>query len=219
MKRKIFSIMFALMLLLSLSFVAAVPAAATDTAILDFDSLPTGSFTEHNEDGFSIKWIGYGDYQTISDVAGNHVLKDPAPNGNGAEVVINTLDGSPFYFNSLDYNNFESNSGSYTIRIRLWPYPFSWESVADINLNPDSSTYSTLTSTALGVESIKLSQMWVNINSGTADYSVDNINLTVVTKADILKGSNVPGKGLDNAPGLQKPYNPNSKAVDNAGKK
>jgi hypothetical protein len=39
------------------------------------------------------------------------------------------------------------------------------------------------------------------------------------TKADILKGSGVPGEGLDNAPGLQKPFNPNSKAADNAGKK
>ena len=33
------------------------------------------------------------------------------------------------------------------------------------------------------------------------------------TKADILIGSGVPGKGLDKAPGLQKPFNPNSKDV------
>jgi len=39
------------------------------------------------------------------------------------------------------------------------------------------------------------------------------------SKADILKGSGVPGKGLDKAPGLQKPFNPNSQAGDNAGKK
>ncbi len=37
------------------------------------------------------------------------------------------------------------------------------------------------------------------------------------TKADILSG--VPGNGLDKAPGLQKPFNPNSKAGDHAGKK
>ena len=39
------------------------------------------------------------------------------------------------------------------------------------------------------------------------------------TKADILKDSGVPGKGLDKAPGLQKPFNPNSKAGEHAGKK
>jgi len=39
------------------------------------------------------------------------------------------------------------------------------------------------------------------------------------SKADILEESGVPGKGLDKAPGLQKPFNPNSKAGENAGKK
>jgi len=39
------------------------------------------------------------------------------------------------------------------------------------------------------------------------------------TKADILKDSGVPGKGLDEASGLQKPFNPNSQAGNNAGKK
>jgi len=39
------------------------------------------------------------------------------------------------------------------------------------------------------------------------------------TKADILKDSGVPGKGLENAPGLQKPFNPNSQAAEHAGKK
>jgi hypothetical protein len=39
------------------------------------------------------------------------------------------------------------------------------------------------------------------------------------TKAAVLSGSGVPGKGLDKAPGLQKEFNPNSQAADNAGKK
>jgi len=42
---------------------------------------------------------------------------------------------------------------------------------------------------------------------------------TIPTKADILKGSGVPGKGLEKAPGQQKPFNPNSKAGEHAGKK
>ena len=39
------------------------------------------------------------------------------------------------------------------------------------------------------------------------------------TKAGILKYSGVPGKGLGNAPGLQKPFNPKSQAAEHAGKK
>jgi len=39
------------------------------------------------------------------------------------------------------------------------------------------------------------------------------------TKADILRDNGVPGKGLDKAPGLQKPFNPDSKAGEHAGKK
>ena len=38
------------------------------------------------------------------------------------------------------------------------------------------------------------------------------VELPVPSKADILKDSGVPGKGLDKAPGLQKPFNPNSQA-------
>jgi len=38
-------------------------------------------------------------------------------------------------------------------------------------------------------------------------------------KSEILMGSGVPGKGLENAPGLQKTFNPKSKAAENAGKK
>ena len=39
------------------------------------------------------------------------------------------------------------------------------------------------------------------------------------TKASVLAGSGVPGRGIDKAPGLQKEFNPNSKAAENAGKK
>jgi len=40
-----------------------------------------------------------------------------------------------------------------------------------------------------------------------------------ITRADILKDSGVPGKGLEKAPGQQNPFNPNSQAGNNAGKK
>jgi len=41
----------------------------------------------------------------------------------------------------------------------------------------------------------------------------------VQTKSEILQDSGIPGKGLENAPGLQKPFNPNSEAAEHAGKK
>ena len=40
-----------------------------------------------------------------------------------------------------------------------------------------------------------------------------------LTKADILKDSGVTGKGLDTAPGLDKEFNPKSRAAEHAGKK
>lgn len=52
------------------------------------------------------------------------------------------------------------------------------------------------------------------------DTRVFNITIPipVPTKADILKDSGVPGKGLDTAPGLQKEFNPKSQAAKHAGK-
>jgi len=39
------------------------------------------------------------------------------------------------------------------------------------------------------------------------------------TRAEILKLRGVPGRGIDRAPGLQKPFTENSQAADHAGKK
>ena len=52
--------------------------------------------------------------------------------------------------------------------------------------------------------------------SATATVS---INKTFPWKRDILKHSGVHGKGIDKAPGLQKPFNPKSKAAEHAGQK
>lgn len=40
-----------------------------------------------------------------------------------------------------------------------------------------------------------------------------------ITKADFLKMRGVPGKGIEHAPGLQKPFNPKSKAEEHIAKK
>jgi hypothetical protein len=45
------------------------------------------------------------------------------------------------------------------------------------------------------------------------------VNRWELFKAEILKMMGVPGKGIDHAPGLQKPFNPKSQAAEHAGKK
>jgi uncharacterized repeat protein (TIGR01451 family) len=52
-----------------------------------------------------------------------------------------------------------------------------------------------------------------------SDTATVSINKTLFWKRDILKQSGVPGKGIDKAPGLQKPFNPKSQAAEHAGKK
>jgi len=59
-------------------------------------------------------------------------------------------------------------------------------------------------------------------NSSIAQHEVEVDNVLPEeepTKSDILMNSGVPGKGLENAPGLQKPFNPNSQADEHAGMK
>jgi len=55
----------------------------------------------------------------------------------------------------------------------------------------------------------------------TADHTIDASFAQIVppTKAEILEERGVPGRGLDKAPGLQKPFNPKSQATEHAGKK
>jgi len=57
--------------------------------------------------------------------------------------------------------------------------------------------------------------LWIT-DTGVFDITIP---VPVPIKADILKNSGVPGKGLENAPGLQKPFNPKSQADEHAGMK
>jgi plastocyanin len=52
-----------------------------------------------------------------------------------------------------------------------------------------------------------------------SDTATVSISKTLFWKRDILKQSGVPGKGIEKAPGLQKPFNPKSQAAEHAGKK
>ncbi len=59
----------------------------------------------------------------------------------------------------------------------------------------------------------------VGVWNDTGSFDSVLVTTSAATKADVLIGSGVTGKGLSDAPGLQKPFNPNSQAADNAGKK
>lgn len=157
----------------------AAPASATPEAVLlDFDALPLGTFQQHQEDGFGLNFVGFGDPPMIADVSGNHVLKDSALNVYGAGVNIRPLNGTTFYFNSLEYADLNATGGRYELEVRASPYPFDWSTSRYVYLHPTSSSFSTLTSTALGVDGIELAELGLNFVSSVADYAVDNISLS-----------------------------------------
>lgn len=58
----------------------------------------------------------------------------------------------------------------------------------------------------------------VSASTGVVTVTTSIIK-SLLNRAEILKLSGVPGKGIDTAPGLQKPFNPNSQAGEHAGKK
>ena len=58
----------------------------------------------------------------------------------------------------------------------------------------------------------------ITASSGEVRVSTSIIR-SLLTKAQVLRLSGVPGKGLESAPGLQKQFNPNSQAGGHAGKK
>lgn len=64
---------------------------------------------------------------------------------------------------------------------------------------------------------------WIGYNVVDGNIVVHGVTSATtsegLSKAEILMSSGVPGKGLEFAPGLQKPFNPNSRAANRAGKK
>ena len=244
MKRKIFSILFAVVLLLSFSLVTAVPVAAAEPllATVDSEGRPhlVGTITADGDSvSFNIRAIGQADdgddnntskyygqtyfdneYFTIS--AAGKLLKYNMWNGNTTPywgtnwgdatnplpegvTFSQTEDGDDFvYAVSMSYAVLGISDGD-TFAVQIKARDFNDDYVQSYEgyegYDGAYSHYNGLYITDTGI------------------FEVTVPPPPPLTKADILKDSGIPGKGLDKAPGLQKPFNPKSQAGDNAGKK
>lgn len=245
MQRKFFSIFIALVLVLSLGLVTAVPVAAADTPTID-GVIDTGEWDAHYlgtsvtawSGGMSIDVYGFADdtclyaayvadtsqdgwaTTTSMGISANLVYWTPStaewPDegytilGFGGDGIGQT-DGEGWNFEAF---------GGWGIQEGEW---------ADIEYYVGDPLYNTDPNPNVVELKIPLSLLTY---AGTddiielggqywqyADAEPFVVALPLPTKADILINSGVPGKGLDEAPGLQKPFNPNSKADEHAGKK
>jgi uncharacterized repeat protein (TIGR01451 family) len=99
----------------------------------------------------------------------------------------------------------------------------------NITLTPDATVIATgnhtvsifdffLRSTIVNTATVTSTDPNGKIVTASAKATV-SISKTLFWKRDILQQSGVPGKGIENAPGLQKPFNPKSQAAEHAGKK
>ena len=95
----------------------------------------------------------------------------------------------------------QSVSANATYTVSIWDFLRSRTIVNTANVTGNDSLGNSLT------------------GSDTATVSLTIISKAFLTKFEILKLSGVPGKGIEKAPGLQKPFNPNSQAAEHAGKK
>ena len=98
--------------------------------------------------------------------------------------------------------------------------PTNYNSLVTDGLYPYKclSTISTFQKTITADQYVEIRMVFGGETDERFDWTKFDV-LTAPTKADILIGSGVPGKGLDVAPGLQKPFNPKSQAAGHAGKK
>jgi uncharacterized repeat protein (TIGR01451 family) len=122
-------------------------------------------------------------------------------NGNvtidGLSLEDNMLGTIPLSVDTLAPSQSTTATASYTVTISDLPGPI-------VN-----------TATSSGTASDKQS---ISATSEAVSVSLSQ-NIWEWFKYEILKWRGVPGKGIEHAPGLQKPFNPKSQAAEHAGKK
>jgi hypothetical protein len=74
------------------------------TAVIDFNSTPTGSFSTLIVGDFTFAWAGFADQQHVGAIVpGNHALMDADnSNGYGASVIMSLTSGGPFTVTQFD---------------------------------------------------------------------------------------------------------------------
>jgi len=241
-KRKILSILFALVLACSFSLMTAVPVSANPGGIelvATGDSTATWTTEEAKFGDYSAKltmpagtgWvndnaearIAISDVPTLSDVTGwsfwakgldayyvpIEFYIDTDGDGTVDKIIVGQKMGS-MTSEWVELN--QTNMSMYMTWKDGYEWLWNWSKV--------QSKYgdATLLRVDIGYGSLGSNEA---VTAYVDDFTLNDTTYVFEppTKADILIGSGVPGKGLGEAPGLQKPFNPNSKAADHAGKK
>lgn len=250
MKKKIFSVLLALVLVLSFSLVTAVPVGAQEGNITIDGVLSDGEWDDHfwftdNEGNEYFGGVPEFTYYKTNDDQYLYiatVVNDPTPLAEANDEIFLAFRDSEsnhhefrkgytadpeqygkYYHEPYDYHSLplpegvEFGWGTDDSHVYYeWKIPLEL-----LDINP-GETIKYLTHVR------EWSQRKINYHPEVTSWApYADINqfgdLTLwmppPTKADILKDSGVPGKGLEKAPGQQKPFNPDSKAGEHAGKK
>ena len=170
------------------------------------------------------------------------------PNGNSltanasASVILNQYEASLEITKTADrtsaspyevvtYTYIITNNGDVTINnLTLNDSKLGAISLPSATLEPDQSltvtatytvTISDLPEPITNAATVQGKDPVANTVSATSSPVLVSltINKNLLTKSEVLQLSGVPGKGISEAPGLQKPFNPQSKAAEHAGKK
>lgn len=245
MKKKLLSIFIALVLALSLCLVTAAPVAAQDGIMIDgvidageWDDYYLGTSVTTWSGGMAVAVYGFADdtYLYAAYVADMSQL--------GWSVGVSLCVECNFSYCTPSATEWPDQG--YTLLAASgnpdkWPWNVSQTDGSDwvglpgsfanhgIDIYSGDGCYNTVPNPNVAELKIPLSLLTY---AGTDDiiglggqywqyeYATPfYVTLPPPTKADILSGTGVPGRGLDTAPGQQKPFNPNSKAGENAGKK
>ena len=235
MKKRIFSILFAMVLLLTLGLVVASPAAANEDmpvidGVLGVDEWGSPEFSKYYEGSllYNVYALNDDQYLYIAFEAG------------GGDFTIASSMTNIYIYAGDDY---AGECWAYTVAGWLGDVGLDYFTIHHIQPPKVKEGKEERTTTAIvGISStvmewrIPLDEFpmgpgeslafdfmafiegWSNTHGSWAEAWLyeQEYTLALPTKADILSG--VPGKGLDTAPGLQKPFNLGSQAGDHAGK-
>lgn len=206
-------------------FAVSVATAATQTVVITFDD-PDGVYLpgDVTEQGFRV-WTDDAFKFGIANWDGAYDPDNEINLGNFAKTIkIAAVDGSLFALTSFQAG--ACNSARVPIAVRGYDADgvlVVTASVADAFPYTSAQTVATFDATWTNLSRVELQSG--NAGGCGNNHVIDDITVEIEvpdpsnTKADILSGSGVPGKGLADAPGLQKEFNPNSRAAENAGKK